>query len=155
MLRVAARSLGLGAVTGLRSMAALAALSRAAADGRLGPLEGTPFEALGSSGAAKVLTTLEVGELTVDKLPIAPSRTALPPLLGRAAFGALAGAVLFASEGRRTAAGGVLGAAGALASAQAGERLRMLIGQRLGVPDLGAALLEDCVVLLSSSLLTR
>lgn len=155
MHRVAARAFGLGAITGLRSMAAPAAVSRAAADGRIGSLEGTPFAVLGSPGAAKVLTVLEIGELIGDKLPITPSRTALPPLLGRAASGALAGAALFASEGHRTAVGGVLGAAGALASAQAGERLRMGISQRLGVPDLVAALLEDGVVLFASSRLTR
>jgi uncharacterized membrane protein len=136
-------------------MAAPAAVSRAAADGRLGSLEGTPFEVLGSSGAAKALTVLEIGELIGDKLPITPSRTALPPLLGRAASGALAGAALFASEGRRMAVGTALGAAGALASAQAGERLRMRISQRLGVPNLAAALLEDGIVLFTSYRLTR
>ncbi|HSK99672.1 MAG TPA: DUF4126 family protein [Rubrobacteraceae bacterium] len=155
MHRLAARALGLGAITGLRSMSAPAAVSRAAAHGRLGSLEGTPLEALGSARAARLLTVLEIGELIGDKLPITPSRTALPPLLGRAASGALAGAALFASEGRRMALGGALGAAGALASARAGERLRMQISQRLGVPDFVPALVEDGIVLFASSRLTR
>jgi uncharacterized membrane protein len=152
---LAARAFGLGAFTGLRSMAAPAAMSRAAAAGRLGPLEGTPFEALGSSGAARVLTVLEVGELLGDKLPLAPSRTSPLPVLGRAAFGALVGATLCISEGRRASVGGALGAVGAVAFAYAGERLRMLIGEQLGVPDLAVALVEDAVVLFGVSRLLR
>ena len=98
----------------------------------------------------------EIGEMFVDKLPVmVPSRTAPPPLLGRAASGAIAGAALFASDGRRSAAGGVLGAGAALASAYASERLRQQVAETLGVPDLVVALSEDAIVLFGGARLLR
>jgi len=142
------RTLGLGAIAGMRSMAAPAALSRAVERGDIDGLENTPFAVLGSSEIAMALRMFEIGEFIVDKLPVmVPSRTSPPPLLGRAASGAIVGAALFASDGRRSAAGGVLGAASALASAYATERLRLQIAERLGVPDLIVALSEDAIVL--------
>ncbi len=149
------RVLGMGAITGLRAMAAPAALSRAVTDGRIEGLEETPFSILGAPGVSRVLRTFEIGELIVDKLPMTPSRTSPPPLLGRIASGALVGAALFASEDRGQAVGGILGAAAALASAYAGESLRVQAAQRLGVPDPLVALLEDGLVLLGGALLLR
>jgi len=152
---LALRAAGLGAIAGLRTMAAPAALSRAAVHGRIGSLRDTPFAVLGSSKVSTLLTLFEVGELIGDKLSITPSRTSPPPLLGRAASGAVAGAALFVSSGRRAAAGGVLGAASAVVAAYAGERLRSQTGERLGVPDPIVALLEDGIVLFGTSRLLR
>ena len=149
------KTLGLGAIAGMRSMAAPAALSSAVERGDVGGLEDTPFAALGFPGVSRALLLLEIGEMIVDKLPIAPSRTSPPPLLGRAAFGAFVGAALFVSEGRRAAVGGVLGAVSALAGAYAGERLRLLGAERLGIPDPVVALLEDGVVLFGAARLLR
>ena len=149
------RALGLGAIAGLRAMAAPAILSRSVVEGRLGGLETTPFAVLGSPRVSTALQVLEVGELIVDKLPIVPSRTSPPPLLGRAASGALVGAALFASGGRRTVMGGALGAASAMAAAYAAERLRLQITQRLGVPNVIAGLLEDGIVLFGGPRLLR
>jgi uncharacterized membrane protein len=150
------RALGLGAIAGMRSMAAPAALSRAVARGDIGGLENTPFAVLGSPGVSTVLRTFEIGEMFVDKLPLmVPSRTAPPPLLGRVASGAIVGAALFASGGRRIATGGVLGAASALASAYATERLRLQIAERLGVPDSIVALLEDGIAVFGGARLLR
>lgn len=148
------RSLGLGAISGLRSMSGPAFLSRAAAQGHI-PLDGTNFAFLGSPRVSKALLVAELGELLGDKLPITPSRTALPPLLGRAAAGALVGAALFASEERRTAAGAAVGSTVAVAAAFAGERVRALAGERLGLPDLLVALAEDAVILLGGSRLLK
>ena len=145
------RVLGMGAVAGLRTMAAPAALSRAVSEGRIEGLEETPFSFLGSSRVSRVLRMLEIGELVVDKLPATPSRSSPPPLLGRMASGALVGAALFASEDRGRAVGGALGAAAALASAYVGESLRVRTAQRLGVPDPIVALLEDGLVLLAGA----
>jgi uncharacterized membrane protein len=89
--------------------------------------------------------------MIVDKLPVAPSRTSPPPLLGRAAIGAFVGAALFVSGGRRALTGGVLGAVSALAGAYAGENLRLLGVERLGIPDPVVALLEDVVVLFGTA----
>ena len=150
-----ARVLGIGAITGLRSTAGPAALSRAVSAGRIGGLEDTPFAVLGSSKVSTLLTLFEIGELIADKLPITPSRTSLPPLLGRAACGALAGAALFVSEKRRAEAGAILGALTAATAAYAGERLRMRIAEELGVPDPVAGLLEDGIVVFGTSRLLR
>jgi uncharacterized membrane protein len=145
----------MGAITGLRTTAAPAALSRAVSEGRIEGLEDTPFSLLGVPGVSMVLRIFEIGELIVDKLPVTPSRTSLPPLLGRMASGALVGAALFASEDRDTAVGGLLGAAAALASAYAGESLRVRAAQRLGVPDPLGALIEDAIVLIAGARLLR
>ena len=149
------RTLGLGAIAGMRSMAAPAILSRSVVAGRVGGLETTPFAALGSPRVSMALRALEIGELVVDKLPIVPSRASVPPLLGRGASGALVGAALFASGGRQAAAGGALGAASAMAAAYAAERLRLQIAQRLGVPNVAAGLLEDGIVLFGGPRLLR
>ncbi len=149
------RTLGLGGIAGMRAMAAPAILSRSVVEGRVGSLEGTPFEALGSPRVSTALRVLEVGELIVDKLPIVPSRTSPPPLLGRAASGALVGAATFASGGRRAVMGGALGAVSAMVAAYAAERLRVQITQRLGMPNVVAGLLEDGIVLFGGPRLLR
>ena len=152
---LALRAAGLGAIAGLRSMAAPAALSRAAAVGRVGGLRDTPFAVLGSSKVSALLTVFEVGELVGDKLPMTPSRTSLPPLLGRAASGAVVGAALFTSERHRSAPGVAFGAAAAVAAAYAGERLRALASEKTGLPDPIVALAEDTVVLVGARRLLR
>jgi len=91
---------------------------------------------------------MQLGEIVVDKLPIVPSRTALMPLLGRAASGGLAGAAAFASEDRRAAAGTILGCSAAVTAALAGEGLRALVGNKSWFPDPAVAVAEDAVVLL-------
>lgn len=144
------KALGLGAISGLRSMSGPAFVSRAASDGRLG-LEGAPLALLGSPRVSKALTLMEVGELIGDKLPIIPSRTSLPILLGRAASGAFVGFALFASDGRRGATGAVIGASAAVAAALAGEKLRAIVGEKMGLPDPGVAIVEDAIVLLVGS----
>jgi uncharacterized membrane protein len=152
---LALRAAGLGAIAGLRSMAAPAALSRAAAAGRGGGLRDTPFAVLGSSKVSALLTLFEVGELIGDKLPMTPSRTSLPPLLGRAASGAVVGGALFTSERHRTVPGAAFGAAAAVAAAYAGERLRALASEKTGLPDPVVALAEDTVVLVGARRLLR
>ncbi len=155
MLDTLTRALGMGAIAGLRTMAAPATLSRAVSDGRIEGLEETPFSILGSPRVSTALRIMQFGELIVDKLTATPSRTSPPPLLGRMASGALVGAALFASEDRAQAVGGMLGAAAALASAYAGESLRVNASEKLGVPDPIVALLEDGLVLLAGAHLLR
>ncbi len=149
------RTLGLGAITGVRSMAAPAILSRSAVEDRIGSLEGTPFAMLGSPRVSTALELLEIGEMIGDKTPIIPRRTSLLPLLGRAAIGAFAGATLFASGERPVAAGAALGAVLATAAAYAAAGARMQIIQRLGVPNVLAGLLEDGIVLFGGQRLLR
>ncbi len=128
-------------------MSGPAFLSWAAANGSLS-LDRTTLSFLGSPRVSKTLLVMALGELVVDKLPATPSRTALPPLLARAASGALVGAALFASDGRRAAAGAALGSSAAVAAAFAGERLRVFVGEKTGLPDPVVALAGDVIVLL-------
>jgi uncharacterized membrane protein len=143
----ASRAIGLGAISGLRSLSGPAFVSRAASRGHL-DLEGTPFAFLGSSRLSKALILMELGELVGDKLPMTPSRTSLPPLLGRAVSGAVVGAAVFVSEGRRVATGAALGSSAAIIAAFAGERLRALAVEKTGFPDPVVALAGDATVLL-------
>ena len=146
------RQVGLGFVSGLRSMTGPASVARAARDGRIS-VEGTRLSFLSSPRVAKVLTVLQAGELVGDKTPFIPGRTSLPPLLGRAGSGALVGAAV--SEGRRPVAGALLGAGAAVAGAFIGERLRAVLGEKTGAPDPLLAVAEDAVALTVAARLLR
>ena len=143
----ASRAFGLGAISGLRSLSGPAFVSRAASRGDL-DLDRTAFAFLGSPRLSKALVLMELGELVGDKLPVTPSRTSLPPLLGRAASGALVGAAVFVSDGRRATVGAALGSTAAIAAGFVGERLRALTVEKTGLPDPLVALAEDATVLL-------
>jgi len=143
----ARKTLGLGAISGLRSTSGPAFVSRSASRGGL-DLGGTRLAFLGSRRLSKALLVMALGEFVGDKLPTTPSRTALPPFLGRAASGGLVGAALFVSEGRRATTGAALGSSAAVAAAFAGERLRALLVEKINLPDPAVALAEDAVVLL-------
>jgi uncharacterized membrane protein len=95
-----------------------------------------------------LLALMELGELVGDKLPMTPSRTAPPALLGRAISGAVVGAAVFVSGGRRAATGAALGSTAAIVAAFAGEQLRALIVEKSGLPDPVVALAGDAIVLL-------
>jgi uncharacterized membrane protein len=144
------KALILGAISGLRSASGPAFVARAARRGEM-DLGGTRLAFLGSPLLSKALTVMQLGEFVGDKLPMAPSRTSLPPLLGRAASGGLAGAAAFVSDGRRAATGVLLGSSAAVAAAFAGEGLRALAGRTTGLPDQIVALVEDAAVLLAGS----
>jgi uncharacterized membrane protein len=146
----ARKALGLGAISGLRSASGPALVSRAASRGGLS-LDGTRLAFLGSPRLSKALLVMALGELVGDKLPATPNRTALPPLLGRAASGGLVGAALFIFEGRRATVGAAVGSSAAIAAAFTGERLRGLVVEKTGLPDPAVALAEDAVVLLVGS----
>ena len=149
------KAAGLAAIAGLRSMAAPALLSRAVRRGYVGGLQGTPFAALGSPKVSTALQLAMIGEMLADKTPFIPSRTSPPALLGRALSGALVGAVLFAAEGGRVTSGAVLGVPCAVAAAYGGEKLRANGAEKLGLPDIVLALVEDGIVLFGGTRLLR
>ena len=146
------RAIGLGAISGLRSMSGPASVARAARDGRI-DLDGTRLSSLASPRVATVLTILQAGEVVGDKLPFAPGRTTLPPLLGRAGAGALVGAAV--SDDGGDPVGALLAAASAVAAAFAGERLRAAVVAKTGAPDILAAVGEDIVVFSVAAALLR
>ncbi len=117
----------LGAAAGLRTsmpFGALALRSRLGA----GPVRVAAFAAV-------------AGELTIDKLPMTPSRTSPPGLAGRLASGAACGGLTAG------VAGAVVGSAAAAAAAFAGERTRAAIGQWTGLPDPLVAVAEDALAI--------
>lgn len=139
------RTLGLGAVAGVRSMSAPALLSRAASRGSIEGIEGTPFAFLASPRAARILTVLAVGEALADKLPFAPDRISAPGLVGRMASGGLVGATLFAAAQRRAAIGAGLGLLASAAASYPSYYLRVQIQEKLNLPNWALGLVEDAL----------
>jgi uncharacterized membrane protein len=142
--------LALGAISGLRSASGPAFVSRAASRGDM-QLGGTPLAFLGSPLLSKALSAAQLGEMIGDKLPVAPGRTRLMPLLGRAASGGLVGAAAAISEDRNAAVGTLLGSSAAAVAAFGGEALRAIVGKQTGLPDPVVAVAEDVVVLIVGS----
>jgi uncharacterized membrane protein len=147
------RAAGLAAIAGLRSMAAPALMSRAVRRGDVEGLQDTKLVALHHPKVSATLQLMMVGEMVADKTPFIPSRTSVPALLGRALSGALVGATLFVSEGRCGSSGAVLGALCAAAAAYTGEQLRAKGVQKLGLPDIVFAFVEDGIVLFGGTTL--
>lgn len=137
---------GIGIVAGLRTMMAPATVSVAAYLGWL-DLGATPLAFLASPAAAGLLALLAVGELIVDKLPSTPSRLLSGPLGARIVSGLLTGAALAAATNVSLPAGAGVGAAGALAGAFGGHRLRVTLPAVLRLPDFIVALVEDATAI--------
>lgn len=152
---IAWRAAGLGAMSGMRSMAAPAALALAVRRDRVAGIGNTPFAFLHSPRVAFPLYALMIGEMVADKHPEIPSRLIPPALFGRAASGALAGATLFAAGDRSGLSGAVTGLAAAVVSAFATYHLRAQAGKSLGVPDTVLGHLEDGIAILAGWLATR
>jgi uncharacterized membrane protein len=151
----ALRTVALAAISGVRSMAAPALLSRAIERGDVSGLRATPFALLGDDRVSGALQVLMAGEMAGDKTPFIPSRTSAGPLLGRILSGALVGSALFVSRRRPGLSGALLGAASALGGVYAVDRLRSAATQGLGLPDPLFGLLEDGLILIGGSRLLR
>jgi len=136
----------IGLVAGLRSMTAPAIVSWAAHWKWL-DLQNSDLAFLGSTAAAYILAACAIGELVVDKLPNAPSRTAPLGLLARAVTGGLSGAALCATANKSVAIGAVLGAVGGVIGGFAGYELRTRLVRALSLPAFVVALLEDAVAI--------
>lgn len=132
----------LGAVAGLRTFTAPAAVAWAAVTGRLA-LTGTPLAFLGSPVAAWILTGLAALELVGDKLPKTPSRKAPGPFIARIASGAVCGAAVGWPAGQAVA-GAIAGGLGAVLGTLGGYAARMRLAGTFG-RDLPAALVEDVI----------
>ena len=152
--RALARALGLGAVAGMRSLAAPAILSRQAA--RAGAPGGawsngldfdrTGFQWLGRPFYATVLSLLAAGEASGDKVKGAPKRTRALSLAVRAASGALVGGAIFAGEDEPPALGALFGAGAAISMTFLAYAIRKRIAQSGRVNDKALGLGEDLLV---------
>ncbi len=143
---VLALAFAIGLVAGLRSMTAPAIVSWAAHWEWL-DLQNSHLAFLGSTAAVYILAACAIGELVVDKLPNAPSRTAPLGLLARAVTGGLSGAALCATANKSLAIGAVLGAVGGVIGGFAGYELRTRLVRALSLPAFVVALLEDAVAI--------
>ena len=139
------RSLLIGVVAGLRSMTAPAVTSRTLARSEFDEMGPEWMRTLSRPATARWLAFAAAGELLVDKLPIAPNRTVPPSLLWRIASGALCGAAVARALGGELRTGAIAGGAGAVIGSYAGQNIRRMIGQILGVPDVLVAIAEDAV----------
>lgn len=128
------RAIGLGALSGLRSMGPSVVLAR-----KLGRRRRR------NRGGGRGLPLLAVGEALVDKLPFAPRRTRVPSLLARMAAGAWVGAKV-AGRGNPWLGPMVLGASAAVASTHAAVRLREAAAHRSKTAGYAVALAEDALV---------
>ncbi|HLT46742.1 MAG TPA: DUF4126 family protein [Rubricoccaceae bacterium] len=135
---------GLGAVAGLRSMAAPALLSRRLARAR-GRGRNAAARLLGSPWAVRMLPAFALGELVADKLPVTPARTEPTSLAGRVGSGALCGAAVAGWSGGPAVSAALVGAAAALGSSFLAYHLRKAAGESTGVPDPLLGLTEDAL----------
>ena len=149
------RVLGLGAITGMRSMSGPALLSNAAARGAVPGLDDSLFKPLAARGISLGFAVLALGEILADKFLPLPNRNRGGPLLGRAVFGGLVGAALIAAEDGPIVAGAAIGAVSAAAAAIGSYHLRAVAVYKLGIPDFVVALAEDVVALGSGNLLLQ
>jgi uncharacterized membrane protein len=134
----------LGISTGMRTMTATAVLCWFAWLHLL-PQSGFTLWAA-SPVSVVVFTLLALGEYYGDTLPITPSRTDLPLVLARLAFGSLVGALASRSTAEPMVGGILFGLIGALIGTYGGYRLRMY-GARLVGRDLPVALGESALAL--------
>ena len=139
----------IGAVGGLRSLTAPAAVAWAAHLGWI-HLQSTPLAFMGSTAAVAVLTLMALGELIADKLPTTPSRLSALGMGARISLGVLSGACLALAGAQSLWVGGILGALGGVVGAFAGYNARVRSVRALNVPDFVVALVEDAVAIGSS-----
>jgi uncharacterized membrane protein len=132
------RAAALGAATGSRSSAGIAALSFTSrpADG------GAIVSRWGSRPGSVVAGVLASGEVLLDKSAVVPPRTSSPGLLPRAALGATAASAVARREGHDGTLAGAIGLAAAVGASILGVQARAAAARRLG-SDLPGALAED------------
>lgn len=140
------KAIGMGAVAGMRCMAAAALVSERLANARGEPLQDSPLHFLANPGVAAGLKALAAGEMVADKTPWIPDRTSPPALGGRILVGALVGAALCSRKDYRPEVGALLGVAGAVASTYGMYHLRRDLGKELNIPDPLLAVGEDFAV---------
>jgi uncharacterized membrane protein len=137
-------AVGIGIVTGLRSMTAPAVVSWAAHLGWL-HLQGSPLAWVGSTAAVAVFSLAAVGEYVADKLPRTPPRTAAVGFTVRIIVGALCGACVGVSAGQSFLWGALLGIVGAILGTLGGYQVRTQLVKALRVKDIFVAIPEDLV----------
>lgn len=143
------KTLILGAISGMRSMSALALTSRYLSRSPDRKVKMRFLNVLNEPRTADILTLLAIGELIADKLPIVPDRVEKPALFGRGLTAGIAGAALYDSAGRSAAVGGIIARSAALLSTFFSYKARMVAAEKTHFPDPLVGVLEDMVVYLA------
>jgi uncharacterized membrane protein len=141
---VLALAFAIGAIAGLRSFTAPAAVCWAASLGWL-HLGGSRLAFLGSTVALYIASALALLELWLDKQAWIGGRTKPGPLIDRVIMGALSGAAFCISTGQSITTGAIAGGIGALVATFGGYNARRRIVADLAVADIKVALVEDFV----------
>ena len=139
-------AVGIGVVSGLRSLMAPAVVSWAAHLGWLN-LHGSHLSFMESTLAAAIFSLLAIGELVADMLPKTPKRTAPAPLLAHILMGGLCGACLYVSANHLLFIGALFGGIGGVIGAFGGYEIRRRLGNKLNVKDIFIALFEDLIAI--------
>jgi len=129
----ARKTLALGALTGMRSMAGPATLAL-----RHGGLLG------------RVVGLLAASEMVADKTTLVPDRIDAGPLVGRAVLGAVVGGVVCYEDEENVLLGALLGASAAVVTAHLAYQAR----KRLPVSNAVGGMIEDAVVIGCGALFT-
>lgn len=145
------RTIMLGFITGLRSMAGITPVIEQMSN-QPAPVDGDLPALLHNPHAATLFRLLQLGEMAADKLPFIPARTALMPLLGRAAFGGLVGYISYRED---RIGGAIIGAGMAVIGSAFGYTLRKRIVQQTGIPDPLVALIEDAATMIAGKVATE
>lgn len=139
----------IGAVAGLRTMTAAAAVCWAAALGWI-DVSGTWLAFLGYAHTPWLVTAFALLEFVTDQLPGTPSRTVPIQFGARILIGAVAGASMTAAGS--PAVGLAAGAIGAIAGTLGGRAFRARLAAAFGA-DRPAALVEDAVAVVAAALI--
>lgn len=124
------RIVALGALTGVRSMSGLTTLAAT------------------RGGALRAgLMLLSAGEMLADKTSFIGNRTDALPLVGRAACGALVGALVASERDDDLVVGGLIGAAAAIAATHLAYQWRT----RVAPSGVAGGLFEDALVMAVAS----
>lgn len=140
------KALALGALAGMRSLAAPTVLSHFLSKAGSNPLRYTPLGFLGNNTVAMVLKGLAASEMMGDKVPGIPDRIEAPSLVMRSGSGALAGAAVYLMNNKRWSEGAAIGAAAAIATTYGSFYLRKALGEKTGFADQIFGALEDALV---------
>jgi uncharacterized membrane protein len=149
------QALGLGAVAGMRAMAAPAILSHFLSQSKDNQLGDSSLHYLQNSKVATGMKFLSAAELITDKLPRTPDRISAPQLLVRIVSGAVVGATISQANGERKLTGALLGGIGAVMASYAFFYLRKKLSQATPLPDAAFAIAEDALTVWAGAALAK
>ena len=137
-------AIGIGVISGLRSLTTPAAVSWAAHLHWIDP-GNTPMAFLAAATTVYGLSAMALLELIADKLPFTPRRTIPPAFAALILTGAFSAAALYVCAHQPIYIGASLGAVGAVAGTLGGYHARHWLVKSVNVPDIFVALAEDAV----------